>query len=106
MSFARLPVELTLCIGSFLDDTSLRSLRATCHNYRETFTPSAFRTFFVRHRSIGFNERIAYLKNGEPDSECAPLPFQALVQHARVLRIEMGDSIVHQGDYVRRAAVA
>jgi hypothetical protein len=99
-SFARLPLELILHIAHFIDDNSLRALRATSSGILELLNPMAFRTFLIRLRSVGFRKRIAPLKHN--DMTLVHQRNQGRVSHdllsyIQVCRIEMGDATVHQG---------
>jgi hypothetical protein len=90
VSLTQLPLEIILYIGTFVDHTSLRSLRAT---------PTAFGTFLVRLGSMGLCKRLAHIEHPEPSlsNQGTYKPSLEMLSHIRVCRIELGNASAYQG---------
>jgi hypothetical protein len=104
----QLPLELILYIGLFLCPTSLRALRATSSDMLELLSPMAFRVFLVRLRSVGFRKRIAPLKHNDMSMahlEALRRNSYDLLSYIKVIRVEIGDATVHQGEFISPSAL-
>jgi hypothetical protein len=99
VSLTQLPLEIILYIGTFVDHTSLRSLRATSDGMCKLLTPTAFGTFLVRLGSMGLCKRLAHIEHPEPSlsNQGTYKPSLEMLSHIRVCRIELGNASAYQG---------
>jgi hypothetical protein len=103
-SLYNLPPELVVYIGTLLDLPHLRILRLVSQSFCSAFTATAFRTLLVRPRSSGFRQRIAPLHLRICPTSTFPTVTERglhdVVPYVKVIRIELGNSTVHEGIHV------